>query len=98
MDRELHVRPVLKALAILLSAVGLGGSFLAVLGLMDPRSAQLSNDSDPFGVAPSFGQLLLLLGVSVAILLTGVWLLRVIAVSRLSSQRTSASGRKRTLG
>jgi hypothetical protein len=44
---------MIKALGIsfglILLALGLGGSIVAVLGIMDPAGAKLSDDADPFG-------------------------------------------------
>lgn len=34
---------------VILLALGLGGSIVAILGIIDPAGAKLSDDADPFG-------------------------------------------------
>jgi hypothetical protein len=48
---------MIKALGIsfgvILLALGLGGSVVAILGMIDPAGAKLSDDADPFGAPPT---------------------------------------------
>jgi hypothetical protein len=62
-----------------LALVGLSflGSGLSIIAILDPAGAQMANDSDPFGVPPSFGQSAAILGGCVAVGMFGailIWL------------------------
>ncbi|MEL1264204.1 hypothetical protein [Pseudoxanthomonas putridarboris] len=63
-----------KVIGYLISALGLGIVIFGLLGLLDPLGAQITNDSDPFGVPPSATQLLLHVALGIAVLVAGIWL------------------------
>jgi hypothetical protein len=58
-----------------LFVVGLGGMIFAIHGLVDPAGAQLSDDSNPFGVPPSLFHSLIVLAIYLGICATGALLL-----------------------
>jgi hypothetical protein len=69
------MRFTLKLIGFLLTVSGLGGAVFTLIGLADPRQAQLANDNDPFGVPPTTEQFLVHLAVCAAILGIGLWLM-----------------------
>ena len=70
---------MLKAIGISfgvpLFVIGLGGVVFAVIGIIDPVGAKLSDDADPFGVPRSLFHSLLVLAVYVGVCAAGAFLL-----------------------
>ena len=63
-----------RALGALLAVFALPGVLFSVHALIDPREAQLANDSDPFGPPPTVSESSLHLGVWLILLGIGLWL------------------------
>jgi amino acid transporter len=55
--------------------IGLLGCAVALLGIVDPASAQMADDTDPFGTPPSIWFFLGLLVLFVAVSCLGVYVL-----------------------
>lgn len=60
---------------VILLALGLGGSLVAVLGIIDPVGTQLSDDADPFGAPPTLLNAILVCLTYLGIGLAGLFLL-----------------------
>jgi len=65
---------LIKGLGAFLSMFTFLGCLFSIHALIDPREAQLSNDSDPFGPPPTIGESSLHLVVWLVILCIGLWL------------------------
>jgi hypothetical protein len=62
-------------LGVILLALGLVGSIVAILGIIDPAGAKLSDDADPFGAPPIFLNAILVCFTYFGIGLAGLFLL-----------------------
>ena len=69
------VKPRLPLIALLmggaLTVLGMFGSAAAVFGILDPVGAKMADDGDPFGLPPTVGESLTLLGAYLALAAVG---------------------------
>lgn len=61
---------------VILLTLGIGGSVFAILGIIDPAGAKLSDDADPFGAPPALLNSILVCLTYMGIGFAGLFLLR----------------------
>ena len=57
-----------------LSLLGLVGSFVSILAIIDPVGTKMADDADPFGLPPTTAESSLVLLAYMAIMSIGAWL------------------------
>lgn len=69
-----NMKLVGKAIGYMISVFGLGLIIIGSLAFSDPQSVQHANDFDPFGVPPSFLQILEYIAIGAVLTAFGLWL------------------------
>ena len=65
-----------RVLGVILMVIGGIATPVCVLGLMDPVGTKMADDGDPFGAPPSTTSGVIGVGLSLAVVVVGVWLYR----------------------